>query len=313
MSFKNLARSFQEQAKWVRISTYFIIAYLIYALIVGVVTPLILQSQLPSVLSDKTGRSVSIEKIGINPFLLRARVANFQINEQSSQAKFVHVSRLELDIGFWQSVFQFTPTIEHIDLVAPYVHLSRLEGGEATRFNFTDIIDTFSQSASEPTKPEEESAGIPHIRIGHFRLSQGQVLLSDKVSGTDIDYPELAFELNDLDTLTTLAEISEDKTTPKTKNHYVFKLVTAEGGTAALNGQFQLAPFEIKGSVGLANIALAPLWPLSNELLEAKLTDGLLNFYIDYSLFEEPSGVRVRAINGQLSLSLPIAINRVLP
>ena len=303
MSFKNLARSFQAQAKWVRISTYFIITYVIYALIVGVVTPLILQSQLPSVLSDKTGRSVSIEKVGINPFLLRASVANFQINEQSSQAKFVHVNRLELDIGFWQSVFQFTPTIEHIDLVAPYVHLSRLEDGEATRFNFTDIIDTFSQSASEPTKPEEESAGIPHIRIGHFHLSQGQVLLSDKVSGTDIDYPELAFELNDLDTQTTLAEISEDKTTPKTKNHYVFKLVTAEGGTVALNGQFQLAPFEIKGSVGLANIALAPLWPLSNELLEAKLTDGLLNFHIDYSLSEEPSGVRVRAANGQLSLS----------
>ncbi|MEI8646688.1 hypothetical protein P4S73_00285 [Paraglaciecola sp. Hal342] len=68
MSFKNLARSFQAQAKWVRISTYFIITYVIYALIVGVVTPLILQSQLPSVLSDKTGRSVSIEKVGINPF-----------------------------------------------------------------------------------------------------------------------------------------------------------------------------------------------------------------------------------------------------
>lgn len=303
MSFKNLARSFHEQAKWVRISTYFIIAYLIYAFIVGVVTPLILQSQLPSMLSEKTGRSVSIEKIRINPFLLRARVANFQIDEQNSQAKFVHVNRLELDIGFWQSVFQFTPTIEHIDLVAPYVHLSRLVDGEVTRFNFTDIIDTFSQSASEPTKPEEESAGIPHVRIGHFRLSQGQVLLSDKVSGTELDYPELAFELNDLDTQTTLAEISEDKTTSTTKNQYVFKLVTAEGGTAALNGQFQLAPFEIKGSVGLTSIALAPLWPLSNELLEAKLTDGLLNFHIDYSLSEQASGLRVQATNGQLSLS----------
>ncbi|QHJ13114.1 hypothetical protein FX988_03373 [Paraglaciecola mesophila] len=302
MSFKNLARSFHEQAKWVRISTYVIIAYLIYAFIVGVVTPLILQSQLPSVLSEKTGRSVSIEKIRINPFLLRARVANFQIDEQSSQANFIRFEQLELDVGFWQSVFQFTPTIEHIDLVAPYVHLSRLEEEEATRFNFSDIIDKFSHSAEEPEKPEE-GAGVPHIRIGLIQLSRGHVMLSDKVSGTELDYPELAFALNDLDTQTTLVELSENKTTSTAKNHYVFKLTTAENGRVDFTGQFQLNPLEINGSVDLADIALAPLWPLSNDLVEAKLTDGLLNFHIDYSLCEQASEMRVHATNGQLSLS----------
>ena len=83
MSFKNLASTFSKQAKWVRITTYLVIAYLIYALILGVITPLVLQSQLPSALSEKTGRDVNIEKIRINPFLLRVRVTNFQINEKA--------------------------------------------------------------------------------------------------------------------------------------------------------------------------------------------------------------------------------------
>ena len=84
MSLRNLFSAFRKQPKWLRISTYLLSAYFIYALILGLLTPLILQSQLPQILSDKFQRVVSIEKVRINPFLMRVRVSNFVIEEDKS-------------------------------------------------------------------------------------------------------------------------------------------------------------------------------------------------------------------------------------
>ena len=114
MALKNLTTAFSRFPRWLRLSTYLILAYLLYALLVGVITPLVLQSKLPSSLSETLGRQVSIDKIRINPFLLRARVSGFAIAEDSSDDTFVKFDLLEADIGFWRTLMSFTPTVEHV-------------------------------------------------------------------------------------------------------------------------------------------------------------------------------------------------------
>ena len=304
MSFKNLITTFSNQAKWVRITTYVITAYLIYALILGLITPLVLQSQLPGVLSDKLGRTVSIEKVRINPFLLRVRVSDFIVEEEQTNAPFVQVSLLEVDVGFWQTLLHLTPTIEHAYIDEPYTHLARISGGDKTTLNFSDIIEKLKQESSEqPPVDEDEITKIPHIRLGRFQLSGGHVLLSDHVTDTEINYPELAFELTDLDTLALISQPSKDKSAQLPENHYEFKLLSDEGGTLHFDGQFQLAPLEAKGSIELASVALSPLWPLSDDVIEARLTNGLLDFNLNYHLVQHVDGVRLQVNNGQLALS----------
>ncbi|MEH6709612.1 MAG: DUF748 domain-containing protein [Paraglaciecola polaris] len=304
MYFKNLADTFNKQKKWLRISSYIMAGYLIYALMLGVLTPLVLHSQLPSVLSDKLGRTVTIEKISINPFLLRMRVSNFLIEEGQISEPFAHFDLLEVDAGFWQTLMHFTLSIEHIYIDAPYAHLARTSGGETNQFNVTDIINTLSQTSSEQTVADNvEQAQIPHIRLGKFRLKDGHVLLSDGVTGTDIDYPELAFELTELDTLAAIYIEPSDHSSQGAQNNYHFKLVTSEGGTLGVEGQFQLAPLEVKGHLELVGVALSPLWPLSDDVVEGKITSGLLNFQLDYLLSEESERIRFQADNGHLTLS----------
>ncbi|MEM5499646.1 DUF748 domain-containing protein [Paraglaciecola mesophila] len=303
MPFKNLALTFSNQAKWVRIATYLVVTYLLYALVLGVITPLVLQSKLPSALSEKTGRTVSIEKIRINPFLLRVRVTNFQINEQDSNEPFVHVALLQLDTGFWQSLLHLTPAVEHVYIEKPFAHIARTAGGDNTRFNFTDVIETLSQNGDEQPQEDEATSEIPHIRLGLFRLSDGHVMLSDKVTGTDINYPELAFELTDLDTLASIAVPATKRDALLPENHYSFTLLTDEGGAVHLDGQFQLSPLEVKGSIKLESIALPPLWPLSNELMEAKLTSGFLDLNLNYAVTQRDSDMHVQVNRAQLSVS----------
>lgn len=104
MPIKNLTTSFKQQPKWRRIATYFLLAYLFYAVILGLVAPLVLESKAPTILSEKLGRNVSIDSIRINPFLLRARVSGFSIEEASSDEAFIAFTLLELDVGFWQTL-----------------------------------------------------------------------------------------------------------------------------------------------------------------------------------------------------------------
>lgn len=328
MPIKNLTTSFKQQPKWRRIATYFLLAYLFYALILGLVAPMVLESKAPKILSEQLGRNVSIESIRINPFLLRARVSGFSIEEASNDEPFITFTQLEVDVGFWQTLFSFTPTLEHFYLNAPYAHLARVSEGDTspgsnqntTVFNFSDIIDTLAKANEDTTEPEaQEQSEIPHIRLGEFRLSNGHISVADNVTDTQLDYPELSFTLTNLDTFAsslnvdavnspahaddTSANSTVDNNQDKSANHYAFTLATTEGGHVQFNGQFQLSPIDIAGSFKASQIALAPLWPLSDDVINAKITDGVLSFSLNYHLSADNNDFRFQANNADLSLS----------
>lgn len=342
MPIKNLTTSFKQQPKWRRIATYFLLAYLFYALILGLVAPMVLESKAPRILSEQLGRNVSIDNIRINPFLLRARVSGFSIEEASSDDEFIAFTLLELDVGFWHTLFSFTPTLEHIYLNAPYARFARVSEGDTslasdqdtTVFNFSDIIDTLAKANHDTTEPEaQEQSEIPHIRLGKFRLSNGHISVADYVTDTQLDYPELSFTLNNLDTLATSLNVdagqsqvsaagnsaisaknsSENSSNDESANYYSFTLATTEGGSVQFDGQFQLSPIDIAGSFEVSQIALAPLWPLSDDILDAKITNGALSFSLNYHLSQDNNDFRFQANNADLSLSQLVISDKESP
>lgn len=342
MPIKNLTTSFKQQPKWRRIATYFLLAYLFYALILGLVAPMVLESKAPRILSEQLGRNVSIDNIRINPFLLRARVSGFSIEEASSDDEFIAFTLLELDVGFWHTLFSFTPTLEHIYLNAPYARFARVSEGDTslasdqdtTVFNFSDIIDTLAKANHDTTEPEaQEQSEIPHIRLGKFRLSDGHISVADYVTDTQLDYPELSFTLNNLDTLATSLNVDADQSQvsgadnnsisaknsteniskEESANHYSFTLATTEGGNVQFDGQFQLSPIDIAGSFEVSQIALAPLWPLSDDMIDAKITNGALSFSLNYHLSQDNNDFRFQANNADLSLSQLVISDKESP
>ena len=306
MALKNLTTAFSRFPRWLRLSTYLILAYLLYALLVGVITPLVLQSKLPSSLSETLGRQVSIDKIRINPFLLRARVSGFAIAEDSSDDTFVKFDLLEADIGFWRTLMSFTPTVEHVYLIAPYSKIERLDEGEDTRFNFSDILDPLAKNREpEPqaTQQSSQETAVPHIRLYAFHLQKGHIELADKVTGATLSYPDLDLDLANLDTRSTISLQPEKVEQNALKNRYRLDIESDDGGKFHFDGLFQLAPLEVAGQIRLNNINLPPLWPLSEDIIEARLSSGLLNFNVQYRLAETADGINLKAGNGNLTLS----------
>ncbi len=300
MTLTSFRAAFKHQPRWLKISEYLLAAYLLYALIAGLIIPAVLTAKLPGMLSQQLGRTVMVEDISINPFLLRARVSDFDIKSEDEQSSFVAFSALEVQISFWRSLLDLTPTIEHVVLSSPYSHVGRTAGGEQTRFNFSDIIEHIQANQTNDTQQDEtKDNGVPHIRLNRFALRDGRLLLTDAVTQTTLDYPQLSIELVDLDTLATISV--EDA--GNADNRYTFDMTTTEGGSVDLTGNFQLSPLSVDGQLALHDIALPPLWRLSDNLIKAALTEGKLNFDIRYRVAEKAQDIGVTLTNGTLTLN----------
>ncbi|MFD3319373.1 DUF748 domain-containing protein [Alteromonas macleodii] len=326
---------FSTKPKWSRLSTYLVLIYLTYALLIGVVTPAVLKAKLPNIVKENTGRDAAVEDIAINPFLLKIEVTNFVIypnihssNEsednaviQNQENHFFSVGNVSLDVGFWQSLFTFTPAVESLTIDEPFVSIARLSESEDTQiFNFSDILTHVEKrSTKAPEEPNDTSEGqIPRITLRDFALNEGRVVIEDKVTNTLLDYPELSVDLQDLDThaLISSSSVGNKNANPKSDksesaqskgklafNQYQFNLLTAEKGNIAIDGEFQLSPLKVTTDIAINDVALTPLWSLSKDLIEADLVDGKVNLSLHAEVFEQNTAFQFILERGEFAVN----------
>ena len=332
---QNAMSRFSTKPKWFRLSTYLVLIYLTYALLIGVVTPAVLKAKLPNIVKENIGRDAAVEDIAINPFLLKIEVTNFVIypnihssNEsednaviQNQENHFFSVGNVSLDVGFWQSLFTFTPAVESLTIDEPFVSIARLSESEDTQiFNFSDILTHIEKrNTNVPTEPEDASEGqIPRITLRDFALNEGRVVIEDKVTNTLLDYPELSVDLQDLDThaLISSSYVGNKNANPKSDksesgqskgklafNQYQFNLLTAEKGNIAIDGEFQLSPLKVTTDITINDVALTPLWSLSKDLIEADLVDGKVNLSLHAEVFEQDTAFQFILERGEFGVN----------
>ncbi|MEC7082443.1 MAG: DUF748 domain-containing protein, partial [Pseudomonadota bacterium] len=326
---------FSTKPKWFRLSTYLVLIYLTYALLIGVVTPAVLKAKLPNIVKENIGRDAAVEDIAINPFLLKIEVTNFVIypnihssNEsednaviQNQENHFFSVGNVSLDVGFWQSLFTFTPAVESLTIDEPFVSIARFSESEDIQiFNFSDILTHIEKrSTKAPEEPNDTSEGqIPRITLRDFALNEGRVVIEDKVTNTLLDYPELSVDLQDLDThaLISSSSVGNKNANPKSDksesaqskgklafNQYQFNLLTAEKGNIAIDGEFQLSPLKVTTDITINDVALTPLWSLSKDLIEADLVDGKVNLSLHAEVFEQDTAFQFILERGEFAVN----------
>ena len=332
---QNAMSRFSTKPKWFRLSTYLVLIYLTYALLIGIVTPAVLKAKLPNIVKENIGRDAAVEDIAINPFLLKIEVTNFVIypnihssNEsednaviQNQENHFFSVGNVSLDVGFWQSLFTFTPAVESLTIDEPFVSIARFSESEDIQiFNFSDILTHIEKrSTKAPEEPNDTSEGqIPRITLRDFALNEGRVVIEDKVTNTLLDYPELSVDLQDLDThaLISSSNVGNKNANPKSDksesdqskgklafNQYQFNLLTAEKGNIAIDGEFQLSPLKVTTDIAINDVALTPLWSLSKDLIEADLVDGKVNLSLHAEVFEQDTAFQFILERGEFAVN----------
>ncbi|WP_038180667.1 DUF748 domain-containing protein [Vibrio rhizosphaerae] len=316
--FAKLWRRFRQLPRLHRISAYLLLGYITYALLLGGITPLILQSQMPKVLSERLGREVQIAHIRINPFLLRARVEGFQIMARDQPGVLASIDHAELMLSFWRSLLHLTPTVDHLWISQPSLHLVRFESAAGqVRFNISDIVERLASQATTTSQPPSVADEAGETTIAAFRsedihLSQGQIHFSDQVSGAQLSYHGLDIRLQQFDTQASMARLESEPShsstsdqssaSPLPPNRYQLQITGADQGQVQLRGQVQLLPLKVSGELSVQSVTLAPFWPFVADLIPARLTDGVIDFHTRYDLQETRNRLAYTTRQGQLML-----------
>jgi hypothetical protein len=310
-ALKSAVARFKAAPRSVKALCYSLLAYLLYAVLLGVITPAVIKSQAPKQLSEKLGRTVQLGEVRINPFLLRFELNGFSIAEQDGSTPFTSVKQIGFQLEFWQSLSSLTPTVKYLHIYQPSVSIARHSD---TRFNFTDILETLTAQAQDKsasdTTPKSEPSPIPALVVSDIRVEQGRFDFSDSLTGADLQYDALNVSLQQLNTRAftlLLPELRKEvKSTPvldELANRYAVSLSGADNSTLALSGRFQLQPLALKGDLALDDLALVRFWPFAKTLIPASLADGRISFASNYQLEQTGEQLSYQTDNGQFTMT----------
>jgi hypothetical protein len=149
------------------------IAFLLYSIIGFLVLPAVLKNLLEEKLTENLKRTVTIETIQINPYLLKVSVNNLLIKDLSQNDDFIAFDQLFADLEA-VSLFKRALVIKTLTLTGPRVNLAR---NKDLSYNFSDIADSSS--------PKEKTDSQPFLfSVNNIEIINGAIIFLDEPKDT---------------------------------------------------------------------------------------------------------------------------------
>uniref|UniRef100_UPI0040489B3C DUF748 domain-containing protein n=1 Tax=Shewanella sp. TaxID=50422 RepID=UPI0040489B3C len=196
-----LRTGFQRRPQYQQWLFWLFSLYLVFCALLGGLIPAIAKQQLPQQLSEMLGRKVTLQDIKINPFTTELTLTGFSISEQKDDVTFVSFERLYANLQVWQSLGLMGLVLEDVILEQPKVTVTRRQNPQQHDvFNFTDIIERIANNSSkQQAEHSAQSAEMLSMRMANIQLVDGTFSLFDKVTDTQITYPNIQLTLSQFD------------------------------------------------------------------------------------------------------------------
>ncbi|MBV2233989.1 MAG: DUF748 domain-containing protein [Sterolibacterium sp.] len=248
----------------------------VWLLFAWLALPRILHSQAVSFIAERTGHQLTLDRPEFNPFELRLRLANLQLNDPQGQL-LLGFRGLDVDLSA-ASLTRRALVFDGIRLDGLAANVALLNDG---KLNWTAFIDALKSPQPSP------DSDLPRMVVQRFVLADGRFDFSDANSGFVTHIEPLDFELGELSTL-------PDDQTP---GHYKIEARTALGAKVNWQGGLNIHPdsrIDAQGKLAIETLDLSRLAPYLQDLLPSPPA-GVLAASTDY---------RAGYAAGQLSLQL---------
>jgi len=150
------------------------VAFLLYSIIGFLVVPTVLKNTLEKKLSESLKRSVTIETIQINPYLLKVSVNNFLVKNRAGDNHFIAFDQLFIDLEAI-SLFKRALVIKTLTLAGPKVNLAR----------FNDLSYNFSDLTESSSSPKGKTASKPFLfSLNNIEILNGSIVFLDEPKDT---------------------------------------------------------------------------------------------------------------------------------
>ncbi len=254
------------------------------AVLVIFALPPVVKSQAEKRLSAVLGRTVTIERVRLNPATLAITLENFDVREKSGDASFLAWNRLYVNFDALASLGG--------DWVLAEIELDGFRGAVAINpdgtFNFSDLLAKFSVPPA-PTGPKEP---VRPVRVGSLSVKQARVDFADRSLSRPFStmVGPLTFEL------------TEFRTVGERGAPYHFAATTEAGEKLTWTGTLVAAPVQSRGEFAVENLILKKYTPYTHDRFLADIADGKLSFRGRYEVNLDAAKRTLKLADGELQV-----------
>ncbi|HMD60189.1 MAG TPA: DUF748 domain-containing protein [Opitutaceae bacterium] len=248
------------------------------------ILPPIVRAQAEKRLSAASGRSVSIGRLRMNPYMLSVTLEDFDVAERAGAGSFLGWRRLYVRFDAIRSLAG--------DWVLGKIELDGFHASVVVNpdgsFNFSDVLAKFIS----PVPALQAKAGRA-VRIGSLKVAQASVAFSDR----SLRHPftttvgPATFELTDF------------RAAGRRGAPYQFAAETEAAERLTWNGTLSADPFESHGAFDVENVALKKYSPYTEARTQADVTAGKLGLKGRYAVDLDPKGRLLSLSDCDLRLS----------
>lgn len=258
--------------------------FALYAAVGFWVVPPLLKPRLEKELSSQIGRTVTIEKIELNPLTLCATATNLSVFEKDGRP-FAGLGELFINAQL-SSIVKWAATIKEIRLQRPFGVVRLFPGNQ---LNIDDILATISRPGLSPDQREE----LPPAIISKLLVKDARFTVED-ASGTEPIHETffpVAFRIENLSTL------------KERQGTYRFTCAGSSGGQYQLDGKLSVNPFRVQGSCFVTGIDLVQLWKHLADRVSFQITGGTARASGNYALGVDDGTFYARLQNGEFAFT----------
>jgi hypothetical protein len=214
----------------------------IYTLLGFFLIPMLIKSQLPTLIQQETGRKTAVATARFDPFSLKLSLQGFTLQESNGQ-QFVGFDELFIDINGLESIGQRALVVDKMALNKPAVRIARDKEGQ---FNFKDLL-----KGNDDTK--NDGNGVFPVNIAKLSIAEGKLDWED--AHFNSPEKETAYPINlDIENFTTQAD---------QQSKLGMSLELNSGGKLDWQGTISLSPLSSTGHIKLEKVQLPRIQALA--------------------------------------------------
>ena len=153
------------------------------AALLYLVVPPLARQQAETILSEKLGREVRVERVLINPFRLTAEVGGFSVKEADGSADALAFETLRVNLEL-ESLVRGGVVLHELALIGPRLRVAVDEQGG---HNWADVIERLAALGGE----DKGDAGPTLFSVGNIRIAGGLLTVHDKARGLTHELSEI--------------------------------------------------------------------------------------------------------------------------
>ncbi|MBI3879178.1 MAG: DUF748 domain-containing protein [Verrucomicrobia bacterium] len=269
----NLPRS--RRRKWLRVGAGALIFYTVFGFLI---LPAIIKWQIGKQVPPLTHRSVSVEKVRVNPYALSLLIGGLKLTETNG-ADFASLGEVYVNFevsSLWHRAWVF----KEIRVGSPYANVVLASNGMP---NFWNLIPPPDMNAA----PKTNGFVIPRVEIARLQITNGGVAFTDFGRSNVFTTRIAPIDL----TLTNFA------TRPERDNPHEFTAFVGSGETVVWRGDFAVQPVRARGHLEVLKIPLRTYAPYLDSILRAQVDDGVVDFRVDYAASLAPGVTNATVTN----------------